>query len=231
LKRESDRREANVDAEPEGTGGSKGRIALAAGIALLVALAVVGALLVTSRGDSQAAPAHARGTPKLSAAEIYPSLAGPKSPPGRPDYRELFVTGQTLAQVVEPACPRYRSVRRAWWGRGQRLRSESIGADASPKAAARYYAGVVWVSQDEAGEFRRAITRISRSRVSAATGGAIKRGFVVNVFTTDALGLCGLTEPYRRTYATLDRLDLRISRIIALARRNASSGTEANNAQ
>jgi hypothetical protein len=211
--------------------GSKGRIALAAGVSVLVALLVVGALFAATRDGGEVAAAPALAPPELSSAEIYPSLAAPKPPPERPDYAELFVTSQTLAQVVEPACPRYRTVARAWRARGKRLRAESIGADASPKAAARYYAGVVWVSQDEAGEFRRALTRISRSRVSAATRGAITRGVVVNFFTTDALRLCSLTERYRRTHATLDRLDLRISRIIALARLNGRSGTEANNAQ
>lgn len=212
-------------------GRSKGRIAVAAVLALAVALVAGGTLLAANRGGGTEATDPALAPPKLSAAEIYPSLAEPKSPPTRPDYAELFVNGQTLAQVVVPACPRYRAVRSAWWTRGRRLRADSFGADESPRAAARYYAGVVWVSQDEAGEFRRAITRISRSRVSAATGGVIKRGFVVNEFTTDALRLCGLTERYRRTYATLDRLDLRISRILALARLNSSSGTEANTAQ
>lgn len=216
----------NAEDERE-AGGSKGRIWVAAVVALAVALVAGGALLAANRGGSTVAADPTIAPPKLSAAEIYPSLAEPKSPPKRPDYAELFV-GQTLAQVAGPACPRYREIRRAWWARGQRLRADSVGADASPRAAARYYAGVVWVSQDEAGEFRNAITRISRSRVSAATRGAINRGFVVNVFTTDALELCGLSERYRRTYVTLDRLDLRISRIIALARRNSSSGTEAN---
>lgn len=195
-----------------------------------MALGSVGALLAATREDGGSAPVPVLAAPELSPAEIYPSLAEPRSRPTRPDYAELFGAGQTLAEVVEPACPRYRAVRRAWWERGQRLRASSIGADASPKAAARYYAGVVWVSQDEAGEFRRAIIRISRSRVSAATRGVITRGRVVNVFTTDALRLCGLTESYRRTFGTLDRLDLRISGILALARKNATSGTD-NNAQ
>ena len=199
------------------------------GSATLVVVGASIAFTATRATGDEAAPAAATVTaPALSPEQIYPSLAGPRSTRARPDYAELFVSGRTLAEVARPACARYRAVRRQWRERGIALVDQSRGADATPKAAARYYANVVWVSQDEAGEFARAISRISRSRVSAATHGAVKRGFVVAAFTSDALALCELDRAYARTSRALGRVDARISRIIALARLFASSGTELN---
>jgi hypothetical protein len=183
-------------------------------------------LSTRSTGDGTTTAAAA-AAPRLSPGQIYPSLRE-RSIPHRPDYAELFVTGRTLAEVARPACTRYGTTRRTWERRGRKLVEDSAGADASPKAAARYYGGVVWVSQDEAGELRRAIRRISRSRMSAATRGTVTRGVIVEAFTRDALALCGLTDAVARTHRALSRVDERISSIIALARLNASSGTEVN---
>jgi hypothetical protein len=212
----------------DGQRGRRGYLLLGSAALIVVVAASVAFTATRATGDAAAPAAATLEAPKLSPEQIYPSLAGPGNARARPDYAELFVSGQTLARVARPACKRYRAVRRQWRDRGIALVVESRGADASPQAAARYYANVVWVSQNEAREFARAISRISRSRVSAATRGTIKRGFLVAAFTRDALAVCGLDDAYARTSRALDRVDARISHIIALARLNASSGTELN---
>jgi hypothetical protein len=202
----------------------------ASSAAVLALIVLAGAFAATRPGDRTAAedPAATSSALRLTPADIYPSLARPAPRVPRPDYPELFVTGQSLAEVVEPACRRYRSAMTTWSKRARSVHRDSLGAGMSPKTAARWYAGVVWVSQDEAGELRRALARISRARVSAATRGAVKRGSVVATFTTDALTLCGLAKASARAYGRLDRLDRRTARLIALARLNTSSGTDVN---
>jgi hypothetical protein len=199
----------------------------AAALALLV---VAGALAATRSGGDASPPEATAVDPPLQLApeDIYPSLAEPARRSRRPDYAELFVTGESLAEVVMPACRRYAAVITFWSRRARNVHRDSLGAEKSPKTAAKWYAGVVWVSQDDAGELRRALTRISRARVSAATREAVKRGAVVSAFTNDALGLCELDESSSRAYARLERLDRRVADLIALARLNSSSGSEVN---
>ena len=138
------------------------------------------------------------------------------------NYLRLFEAGHTLATAAEPACGRYERVGESWARRASYLARSSRGAGESKAAAARWYASVTWVSQDEAGDFTKAISRISRSRVSAATGGRVKRGALVAAFTADAVELCGLSATHGRTLARLERLDARIRNILSL--RHDASG-------
>jgi hypothetical protein len=210
------------------------RLVAAVGLGAVIALATSGLVLAfVANDDGEAGGTRTPTTVvlHLEPEDIYPSLSTPQAQPHRQDYPKLFVAGRTLRNMAMPACPRYREVRRTWRTRGLRIVRDSQGAGVGPKTAARYYASVVWVSQDEADDFRRAIFRISRSRVSAATEGAVRRGNVIEFFTRDALAICNLTQAYGRTLGYLERVDERISSIIALARRNSSSGSEVNSIQ
>ena len=192
----------------------------------VVAVALLGgSLAATLRGGDPAVASPERTeTPRdLGPEDIYPSLAN-DALAGARSYGQLFERGQTLATAAKPACFRYRAVRRSWARRAGQLDESSRGAAASKRAARTYYAGVTWVSQDEAGDFDAALYRISRSRLSTATGRIVRRESLVAAFTGDALELCGLGSARERTRARLATLDQRIMRIIDLARFRSGAG-------
>ena len=189
-----------------------------AGTLVVVVAALVGTLWNGTPADD---PAPAPAAMELDPEQIYPSLAQPAIPRGT-SYRELFRPGHTLASAAKPACDRYGAVRRSWAERATLLDDSSRGAGRSKRSARRYYAAVVWVSQNEAADFEDALSRISRSRLSVATGRSLERPLLIGGFTRDALDMCGLTTPYGRTRQKLARLDKRISGIIALARLDSS---------
>lgn len=189
-----------------------------AGTLVVVVTALAGTLWSEVPADE---PALSPAAVKLDPEQIYPSLAQPAIPRGT-SYRELFRPGHTLASAAKPACGRYGAVRRSWAERATLLQDSSRGAGRSKRSARRYYAAVVWVSQNEAADFEDALSRISRSRLSVATGRRLERPSLVGGFTRDALDLCGLRTHYGRTRQKLERLDKRISGIIALARFDSS---------
>lgn len=196
------------------------------GVSVVVLAALVGAgvLVVTLGGDDagDAAPPSER---HLEPEQIYPSIAAVETP-NVASYRPLLKRGQTLATAATPACPRYRAVRRTWAKRAAFLHESSLGARASKRAAVAYYANVTWVSQDETGDFVGALSRISGSRLSMATGLVVRRERIVASFTRDALDLCGLSAASARTRVKLERLDNRISQIIELARFDSAGPTD-----
>jgi hypothetical protein len=157
---------------------------------------------------------------KVPTVAIFPS----DRPAQRVDlnYLRLFETGHTLATAAEPACLRYRRVGESWARRASYLARSSRGAGASKATAMRWYASVTWVSQDEAGDYTRAISRISRSRVSQATAGRVKRGALVEAFTADAIAYCRLVAEHATTLGRLERVDVRIRHILSL--RHDASG-------
>jgi hypothetical protein len=202
------------------------RVALACtvvGLGVLAAAAVLAAALSDPPivDDGRAAPVGVQLDPE----QIYPSLAQPVIEPGT-SYRRLFKSGHTLATAAMPACHRYRSVRGTWAERAIVLDESSLGAGGSKRAAVAYYAGVTWVSQNEATDFEEALSRISKSRLSVATGHRLERRSLVGAFTRDALDLCELGAAHARTREKLARLDRRIARILELARFDSSGLAE-----
>jgi hypothetical protein len=192
-----------------------------AGFALVL---LGGVLAATLRGAPEAVELQpATGPLDLGPEDVYPSLANDRVASAA-SYRQLFEAGQTLATAAKPACPRYRDVRSTWAKRATRLDESSLGAGDSKRAAVAYYARVAWVSQDEAGDFDEALFRISRSRLSTATGQVVKRDALVAAFTRDAVELCGLGAARAQTRRKLETLDDRIMQIIELARFDSGSG-------
>jgi hypothetical protein len=199
-----------------------------AGFALVL---LGGVLAATLRGAPATVEAQPATSPlDLSPEELYPSLATDRVASAA-SYRQLFEPSWTLATAAKPACARYRDARSTWAKRATRLDESSLGAGASKRTAVAYYAQVGWVSQDEAGDFDDALFRISRSRLSTATGQVVRRDSLVAAFTRDAVELCGLGAARAQTRTKLERLDHRIMRIIELARFDSASGLSDGAAQ
>ena len=207
------------------------RTVVAVALAGLALVLLGGVLAAALRGAPAAVEVQPATAPlDLGPEDIYPSLAKERVASAA-SYRQLFEPGQTLTTAARPACPRYRDVRSTWAKRVTRLDESSRGAGAGKRTAVAYYAQVDWVSQDEAEDFDEALSRISRSRLSVATGQVVKRGSLVTAFTRDAVQLCGLGAARAQTRTKLERLDHRIMRIIELARFDSGSGLSDGAAQ
>jgi hypothetical protein len=207
------------------------RTVVAVTVAGLALVLLGGVLAATLRGAPAAVEVQPATAPlDLGPEDVYPSLAKDRVASAA-SYSQLFEPGQTLTTAAKPACPRYRRVRLTWAKRATTLDVSSRGAGAGKRTAVAYYARVAWVSQDEAGDFDEALFRISRSRLSTATGQVVKRDALVAAFTRDAVELCGLGAARTQTRRKLETLDHRITRIIELARFDSASGLSDGNAQ